>query len=368
MNERARSAVLGALIADAASLGTHWIYDVARVREVGGATPEFLEPRLENYRNTQAYFAHAGKRSGDLTHYGEQLMVALRAHARSGGPFDAVAFEKEFVAAFGPGGTWIGYIDFATRETLYNIERLRRASLDAARAIDLGEFEKDRSLMEAKVMVNVRIASGAQLDAAMAKAVGITHPGNEVLTALGQKMAQAVSRARGGARGADDTQLPAVSRLPALLASGADDAVVERVVRATNDNDDAVAWAQPIWRALQHAAAGATPREAVARAAASSEGVVGQTLVDALACASAEEAAAQYGRACPLPQSAPVIFAVATHAPDFEAAVRDNVWAAGDNAGRAVILGALYTADACPDAWKQRVPALQEAEALLARF
>ena len=42
--DRAKNAILGALVADAAALGLHWIYDQDRVREVAGNTPEFREP------------------------------------------------------------------------------------------------------------------------------------------------------------------------------------------------------------------------------------------------------------------------------------------------------------------------------------
>ena len=60
--------IRGALVADAASLGAHWIYDKARVAEVCGETPEFLEPDVQNYRGGAGYFAAKGKRAGDSSH------------------------------------------------------------------------------------------------------------------------------------------------------------------------------------------------------------------------------------------------------------------------------------------------------------
>ena len=122
-------AVLGGLVADAAALGVHWIYDTGRVADVGGAEPEFLEPDRAAYKGVPAYFAHQGKSAGDLTHYGEQLMVALESLAATGGELDASDYERRFVERFGPGGSWVGYIDYATRETLRNTDDAERASL-----------------------------------------------------------------------------------------------------------------------------------------------------------------------------------------------------------------------------------------------
>jgi hypothetical protein len=105
MDERARQAVVGALVGDAAALGLHWIYDADRLAEMGGEAPEFREPDLRAYRGVSAYLAHKGKRAGDRTHYGEQLLVLLRSLAATGGALDVVDYERRFVDAFGPGGT-----------------------------------------------------------------------------------------------------------------------------------------------------------------------------------------------------------------------------------------------------------------------
>lgn len=367
MNERARRSVLGALVADAASLGTHWIYDVERVQECGGETPEFLAPNLENYRGIPAYFAHKGKQPGDLTHYGEQLMVGLRGQARADdrAQFDVAAFEKEFLAAFGPGGTWVGYIDYATRETLRNIDLADRAALDAAKSIELGEWEKDRRLLEAKVMAHAKNHAGRALELGIERAVRITHPEDDELVALTQRMAHAVREAQGGARGADDNQLPAVSRLSGLVAAGADDDSIDTAIAATNHSAEAKLWAVPVRDALRAAVDGASARDAVHAAAERAPDAIAGKLRDVLASESAEAVAAEFGRACPLPQSVPVSFAVAAHADGFVDAVRTNIRTAGDNAGRGTIIGALFGAGELPEAWVARVPAAAEAASIL---
>jgi len=41
---RARNLVLGALVADAAAMGFHWLYDQGRIAAVAPKTPEFVGP------------------------------------------------------------------------------------------------------------------------------------------------------------------------------------------------------------------------------------------------------------------------------------------------------------------------------------
>ncbi|MHC4959371.1 MAG: ADP-ribosylglycohydrolase family protein [Planctomycetota bacterium] len=328
-------AVLGALVADAASLGLHWIYDPERVRAVGGDAPEFVEPDLANYRGTTAYFAHKGKRAGDPSHYGEQLSVLLRSLDRTGGVLDVADYERRFVESFGPGGTWVGYVDFATRETLRNIDRAERDALDTARAFDLGEFEGDRSLMEAAVMANVRW-SGDKLRTAMEKAVRIRRGDNPALAAAALRMAEAVRAAGTGVHGADDAQLPAVVKLPALP-GGAD---WDTAVRVTNDNDDAVRWAGHVMRLLQ-----------TGDLAASAAGEL--LLEEALRFDG--DAAEHFGRACPLHESIPLTFALLRDAPDFKAGVRSNILAGGDSCGRAILVGAVLGArHGVPEDWIEK--------------
>jgi len=361
MDDRARDALRGALAGDAASLGLHWIYDPARLAEAAGDAPEFVEPDLHHYKGTTAYFAHAGKRAGDPTHYGEQLLALHRSLAATGGEFDVADYERRFVASFGPGGTWVGYIDFATRETLRNIDRAEHAAVAAAHGFDLGAFESDRRLMEAKVMANVQRWRGARLARAMEKAVRITHGDDADLIRTGQEMARAVEAARAGVHGADDAQLPAVSKLPALLAHapGADDDTVERAVRVTNDSDEAVAWAVPVARMLEAAISGAGPLEAARAGRDAAQDAVRTRWEEALAFEG--DAAAHFGRACPLPEAIPLVVALLREEAEYAPSLRRNILAGGDSAGRAVVLGAvLGAARGVPEDWAARTRALTE--------
>ena len=46
VNTRARNLVLGALVADAAAMGLHWLYDQDRIAAVAPKTPECLTSAL----------------------------------------------------------------------------------------------------------------------------------------------------------------------------------------------------------------------------------------------------------------------------------------------------------------------------------
>ena len=56
--------ILGALVADAASMGLHWIYDQARIKDVALDAPEFMQPDPKNYDGVPAYFAHRNRAAG----------------------------------------------------------------------------------------------------------------------------------------------------------------------------------------------------------------------------------------------------------------------------------------------------------------
>jgi hypothetical protein len=119
--DRKAAAVLGALVADAAALGLHWIYDAKRVADVadahgGGA---FVPVDPAHHAGVPAYFAHALRCDGMQSQYGEVLRLAMRSILDNDG-FDGVAYRTAFVGYFGAGGSYQGYIDRPTRGVLEN--------------------------------------------------------------------------------------------------------------------------------------------------------------------------------------------------------------------------------------------------------
>ena len=110
MKDRARGAIWGQLVADAACLGTHWIYDLEALRSAYPDPQGFEAPKEGHY--------HAGKQPGDQTHYGEGARVMLESVSRLG-RFDAADFGAKFISFFGT-PDYRGYLDKATLGTLEN--------------------------------------------------------------------------------------------------------------------------------------------------------------------------------------------------------------------------------------------------------
>ena len=67
-----RDAIAGALIADAASLGLHWLYEPDQITrlETSGEIM-FRQPDASVFKNQKAFYAQGGRVSGQLSHYGE---------------------------------------------------------------------------------------------------------------------------------------------------------------------------------------------------------------------------------------------------------------------------------------------------------
>ncbi|MDA3950660.1 MAG: ADP-ribosylglycohydrolase family protein [Spirochaeta sp.] len=142
---RRKHIVEGACIADAAALGLHWIYAQPKIRRAAPDKPEFLEPDPANYEGVPAYFAHGKRHAGDLSMYGEGVLVALRSVAETG-TFDWQHYARAFGEHFGFGGEYVGYIDTPTRITLINRIKQGEALLESAMSVPFdGEDKKKRA-------------------------------------------------------------------------------------------------------------------------------------------------------------------------------------------------------------------------------
>lgn len=119
--QNAAACLMGALVADAAALGLHWIYDPDRIAEVVGAKGAAFTPLdPTNFNGVPAYFAHGARQNGALTQYGEVLALAIR-NLNDNGGYNEAALQSAYAAHFGPGGAYIGYIDRVIRGTLANL-------------------------------------------------------------------------------------------------------------------------------------------------------------------------------------------------------------------------------------------------------
>jgi hypothetical protein len=278
------AAVLGALVADSAALGLHWLYDPARIAEIEAASGlAFLKPDAGNYAGAKGYFAHGGKTSGESTGYGEVCLLALR-HLAKHGTFNRVAYQTEYRTHFGPGGAFIGYIDSPTRLTLQTLLSLEPAEFPAA--------------------------SGADDD---------QHPALAGLPALVATHA---------------------GTLEELMAR------VEEVVHVTNNNVRAVAAAQCSAAALFEVLSGTPMADALRNALPLAGDMLGPLLEEALAIPALDSVAAakRFGMACHVAEGLPVIFHIAHRASDYRTAIESNIRAGGDSCGRSIMLGALVAA------------------------
>ncbi|GMQ48863.1 hypothetical protein VB10N_38620 [Vibrio sp. 10N] len=290
-NNRALNSVIGALVADAASMGFHWLYDQVAIKTLSNGTPEFHAPNAKDYID-KGYYAHEGKKPGDYSQYGVQMIAMLDAIAKHG-QYDEAKYIQAFREWFDMGGKWRGYIDKPTKLTL-----LTAHALEA----------------EDKPLSNL---------------------------------------------GADDTQNPAVSKLPPLLAVHHNDKnlnqLVESAVRVTNNNDTAVAYALASAAILKAALSGKTPLESVH----SAKGLSDLTdeaikLAEERVLKPSNEVATELGMHCGLEASFPVTVHLLLNATSYEAAIRENILCAGDNCGRAILLGA--TLAACYQGTEQDIP------------
>ncbi len=108
MKSSVLGAIYGSFVADALSLGAHWIYDVNEIKE------KF--PEYEGCYNPVTEY-HNEKKAGDFTHYGDQTAWLL----------ESIALDKEFsLASFCSRwksymSEYKGYVDSASKTTLDNL-------------------------------------------------------------------------------------------------------------------------------------------------------------------------------------------------------------------------------------------------------
>lgn len=286
--------LLGALVADAASLGLHWLYDADRIALIAEqrGTAAFAPVDPAFFDGATGYFAHGARSAGMLTQYGEALLVAMRTMVAGGGAFDLPAQRAAFAAHFGPGGAYRGYIDRPTRGALERIAA-----------------EQDPS--------------------------GIDDDQNPALSRL-----PAIVAAYGKTPDLRDMALAAMQITNVNdVAAGYTAVFADLICRVLNG--------MPVADALTAAAEGATGDIRAALTEALTHSETDTTVY-----------AGQVGRACHLPTAGPVMFHALRHGTSYSDAVERNIRAGGDSAGRSLMIGAVMgaaygigTADGIPLGW-----------------
>lgn len=126
MTENANAMVMASFIADALSLGAHWIYDQSRIVRKFGKISKLEKPLPDSF--------HPNRSAGEFTHYGDQTFLLLSALARRGS-FDLDHFARKWQLLF---ADYDGYQDSATRTTLANFKGSDDPRHSGSSSSDLG--------------------------------------------------------------------------------------------------------------------------------------------------------------------------------------------------------------------------------------
>jgi len=223
--------------------------------------------------------------------------------------------------------------------------------------VHAGKKSGDLSQYGAQMRVTVRslAATGGRFDLAdyQDRFAATFGPGGEWSGYIDRPTRGALENLAAGRRepsGVDDDQLPAVSKLPPLVACAPESdffATIDMAVGATNNNDTAFAYARTCAAALRAAYAGEGVAAALQAGLDASTPEIAEALSAAMESAENDPIvfAGDVGRACHMPTAVPVIWHIAARAPDYRTAIEWNIRAGGDNCGRAPVLGALFAAE-----------------------
>jgi ADP-ribosylglycohydrolase len=283
MPDNRTAAILAAFAADALALGVHWIYNTRVIDRKYGRVETLLAPELASF--------HAGKRRGDLTHYGDQMLLLLETVVAGGG-FDPLAFAERwraFAAGYG------GYMDKASKETL-------RHFADGRTYPEVGSHSTDLAgAARLAVLLRHPVAGEEGLVAAARAQTRLTHDHPQVLAGA-ELFARAVWRVLEGQR-------PVAALTAALEATSGADGIADLVAAGLETRDQ-------------------DTRQAILE--------LGQ--------------ACEVAQALPA-----TVHLIARHEGELKTALVENIMAGGDSAARGMLAGMLLGAslgkEAIPQEW-----------------
>ncbi|MGF1714284.1 ADP-ribosylglycohydrolase family protein [Photobacterium chitinilyticum] len=183
------AALMGALVADAASMGTHWIYSPERIKQLMDMPHfPFIEPDAKHYEGVDGYYAHDKLTVGELTAYGEWLALYIRllGHADT----ETHSIQQHILEYFGPGGEFIGYIDSPTKALLLTLFSLSPEDWPEDSGCD---DDQNPALCAIPALVSLKMSS-ERLEQEIERIVGITHQ-NETAVACSKAFACALNEA-----------------------------------------------------------------------------------------------------------------------------------------------------------------------------
>ncbi|WP_255526895.1 ADP-ribosylglycohydrolase family protein, partial [Photobacterium sp. BZF1] len=183
------AALMGALVADAASMGTHWIYSPERIRTLQSLPHfPFIEPDAHHYEGVEGYYAHDKLTAGELTIYGEWLALYIRLLSEP--EVETHRVQQEILDYFGPGGEFIGYVDTPTKALLLSLFSLPPEDWPEDSGSD---DDQNPALCAVPALVALKMPS-EKLENEIDRIVGVTHQ-NEQALACAKAFASALNEA-----------------------------------------------------------------------------------------------------------------------------------------------------------------------------
>ena len=207
-----------------------------------------------------------------------------------------------------------------------------------------------QTMMKTKGIFNVR-----EYQTAFAKHFGPDGPYQGYIDRPTRGALENIQNARHSPSGIDDDQLPALSRIPALVATR--QANIDEAIEITNVNKDAYAYGRVFAKLLNKVINGDDLNTALTTSAEEAPESIKQPLIDALNTSETDSIAYGEitGRVCHLPMAAPLMFHILKNTTSYTDAVETNIKTGGDNAGRSIMIGAIrgavYGERAIPTNW-----------------
>jgi len=292
------AAVVGAFVADALSLGVHWVYNTGVIDKKFGRVDRFYDP-LTSY--------HKGKKAGDFTHYGDQMLVLLESLSAKG-EFDVLGFAQSWREFF---TGYDGYFDTATTTTLAHMANGGDLTQSASSSDELAGASRMAPL------VSFYAGDQAGLIQTARQQTAITHRDERVILSA-EFFARTVFSVLEG-------QSPTEAMQTVLQRDLANSPIAELITQGLESRDR-------------------DTRETIAE--------FGQMC------------SVEAG----LPGA---VHLIARYADDYETAMVENVMAGGDSSARGMaagmILGAVHGVAAIPEAWRSEINAAERIDALLHR-
>eukprot|EP00286_Rhodomonas_abbreviata_P006512 CAMPEP_0181317490 /NCGR_PEP_ID=MMETSP1101-20121128/16497_1 /TAXON_ID=46948 /ORGANISM="Rhodomonas abbreviata, Strain Caron Lab Isolate" /LENGTH=320 /DNA_ID=CAMNT_0023424889 /DNA_START=201 /DNA_END=1163 /DNA_ORIENTATION=+ len=160
VNARAKNAIIGSFVADAATMGLHWIYDDAKLTGlVGKRSPEFFEPPSSPFYQYE---------SGSLSPYGDEISTLLRSLAEHP-QFDRETFAQE---SFRDAVTYKGRLNSVLKEF---VTTMQKDGVDASKDTGSASNTQGHGMVKAPLVAARYAGSPAKNVVAVAKEAALVH-------------------------------------------------------------------------------------------------------------------------------------------------------------------------------------------------